>query len=138
MYTDKVADFKKPGLLATKIHALLHAADYLDVPDLRQLCVNELHKRLALENAVTTLKLAHALSCAPLLDTTLRYIAAHTPAVMRMPEGAALMLEPGLQQAVLNTMASGEPPAKVPEPPAPQAGASPLPPGNADDAAVAN
>ena len=121
MYTDAVAKLETPDFPLSEIQALLHAADYLDVPRLREICAAELHKRLAPDTAVATLKLAHSLSCAPLLDATLRYIAAKAPAVMRAPGWAALMLEPGLMQAVLSTIATGEPPAKVAEPPAPQA-----------------
>ena len=129
MYTDVVPGCEMPGLSVSEFHALLHAADYLDVPDLREVCHAEVHKRLAPENAVATLKMAHALSCAPLLDATLRYIAANAPAVMRAPGWAELMLEPGLLQAAMSTMANGEPPSVVAEPPAaPQASAAPPPP----------
>ena len=117
MYTDAVPEFETPGLSVDKVHALLHAADYLDVPGLREICVAELHKRLAPDNAVATLKLAHALSCTPLLDATLRYIAANAPAVMCAPGWAELMLEPGLLHAAMSTMATGEPPSVVSQPP---------------------
>ena len=116
MYTDAVPDLEMPGFLVSSIYALLHAADYLDVPRLRAVCAAELRKRLAPGNAVATLKLAHAMTCTPLLDATLRYIAANAPAVMRAPGWAELSLEPGLMQAVVSTMATGKPPAKVPEP----------------------
>ena len=86
MYTDVVPELETPGLSANEMHALLHAADYMDVPGLRLLCVSELHKRLAPDNAAATLQLAHALSCTPLLDATLRFIAANAPAVMRAPD----------------------------------------------------
>ena len=134
MYTDAVPEFQTPdpetpGLSVNEIHALLHAADYLDVPGLREICVAELHTRLAPENAVATLKLAHALSCTPLLDATLRYIAENAPAVMRAPGWAELSQEPGLTQAVISTMATGEPPSKIIEPPAVQKpSAAPPPP----------
>ena len=116
MYADAVPELKTPGLPVGQIHALLHAADYLDVSGLHDICVAELHKRLAPENAVATLKIAHALSCMPLLDATLRFTAANLSTVMRTPGWAELSLEPDLMQAVVSTMATGEPPAKVPEP----------------------
>ena len=135
MYTDAVADIDKPDFSVSEIYALLHAADYLSVSGLREICVAELHKRLMPDTAVSTLKLAHALSCVPLLDATLRFIAANAPAVMRTPDWAELMLEPGLLQAAMSTMATGEPPSKIPEPPAPQPSAAPPP--SADNANAA-
>ena len=113
MYTDAVPDLDFPDFPLGQIHALLHAADYLDVPALREICIAELQMRLAPENAVATLKLAHALSCMLLLDASMRYIAANLSAVMRTPGWAELSLEPGLMQAVVSTVATGEPPVKV-------------------------
>ena len=86
--------------------------------------------------AVSTLKLAHALSCTPLLDATLRFIAANAPAVMRAPGWSELMLEPGLLQAAMSTIATGEPPSVIAEPPAAlQASAPPPPPADTGTAA---
>ena len=114
MYTDALPDFEGPPAMVTAdLHALLHAADYLDVQRLRTGCAAELHKRLAADNAVDTLKLAHALSCGPLLDAALRFIAANAPVVMRTPSWVELDHEPGLKDAVLATLATGEPPAAI-------------------------
>ena len=120
MYTDAVPELEARGLPLRAVRALLHAADYFDVPRLRELCAAELHVRLAPANAVATLKLAHALSCAPLLDATLRFIAANAAAVMSAPGWAELAHEVGLLQAVLSTMATGEPPQRIREPPPPR------------------
>jgi hypothetical protein len=111
MYTDELPQLE--GLPLTEVHALLHAADFLDISRLREICAAELHKRLAPDNAVATLKLAHAVSCAPLLDTALRYIAANAPAVMCAPDWAELSQKQALLQAVLATMATGEPPVLI-------------------------
>jgi len=113
MYHDVLPAAADAPLSTADLQALLHAADYLDVARLRQLCAAELHTRLAPDNAVETLKLAHAVSCAPLLDAALRYIAANAPAVMRAPGWAELAHEVELMQAVLSTMATGEPPVKI-------------------------
>ena len=132
----KVSDSEESGLSASEVHALLHAADYLNVQRLREICVAELHKRLVPDTAVSTLRLAHALSCTPLLDATLRYIAGNAQAVMRAPSWAELMLEPGLLQAAMSTMATGEPPSVIAEPPAAlQASAPPPPPADTGKAA---
>jgi hypothetical protein len=104
----------------SKLHDLLHAADYLDVPRLRELCAAELHTRLAPDNAVATLKLAHALSCRPLLEASMRFIAADASAVMRAPGWAELSQEQELMQAVFSTIATGEPPVRACKP-APEA-----------------
>lgn len=116
MYHDVLPAAADAPLSTSDLHALLHAADYLDVPRLRQLCAAELHTRLAPDNAVATLKLAHALSCGSLLDAALRFIAANAPAVMRAPGWAELAHEVSLMQAVLSTMATGEPPVMIAEP----------------------
>ena len=134
MYTD-VVDYDVEDLSTSEIHALLHAADYLDVPHVLNACIAALRKRLAPDTAVATLKLAHALTCTPLLNATLQYIAVNAPAVMSVPSWAELMLEPGLLQAVLSTLATGEPPSKISEPPAPQPSAAPLPPAGSSKAA---
>ena len=113
LYSDAAPQFDAPELSLGAVHALLHAADYLDVPRLRQMCAAELHARLAPDNAVATLKLAHALSCTELAAVALRYIAANARAVMRAPGWAELAQEEGLKDAVLSTLATGEPPAVV-------------------------
>jgi hypothetical protein len=113
-------DLDGSPLSIAELHALLHAADYLDVRRLRELCAAELHARRAPDNAVATLKLAHALTCRPLLEASMRFIAADASAVMRAPGWAELSREHELMQAVFSTIATGEPPVHVRRP-APEA-----------------
>ena len=100
-------------LCLADVRDLLHAADLLDVPRLRESCAGELHRRLAPDNAAATLMLAERMSCAALKDAALRYIAANATAVMATPSWAELMQQPALLQAVVSTIATGEPPVKV-------------------------
>lgn len=114
MYTDALPEGEgapAAPLTVQQLHALFHAADYLDVPRLRAFCAAELHRRLRPSHAVATLQVAHALSCAPLVDAALRFIAANAPAVMRAPGWALVTQNAGLMEAIMSTMATGEPPA---------------------------
>lgn len=116
IYNDLPPGDLKIALSVAELHDLLYAADYLDVRRLRELCAAELHKCLAPDNAVATLKVAHALSCRPLLEASLRFIAANSAAVMRAPGWAELSDDKELMQAVFSTMATGEPPVRAREP----------------------
>ena len=117
IYSDLPPGLRESSPLSVaELHDVLHAADYLDVRRLRELCAAELHARLAPDNAVATLKVAHALSCRPLFEAALRFIAANSAAVMREPGWAELSREHELMQAVFSTMATGEPPVKTREP----------------------
>ena len=102
----------KNPLNIADVRDLLHAADLLDVPRLRETCAAELHKRLTVDDAVATLILAQSLSCTSLVEAALRFIAANASAVMRTPGWAELIQQPALLQTVVSTIATGEPPAK--------------------------
>jgi hypothetical protein len=88
--------------------AQLAAADYLNVPRLREVCLARLHLTLAPDNAVAALRLAHMLSCEALRDAALRFIAANAHTVMRSADWSSL--PPGLAADVMHTVAVGEPP----------------------------
>ena len=60
------------------------------------------------------LQLAHVLSFLRLKDAALRFIASDAHAVMRSPSWAELMQDQTLLQAVISTLATGEPPAITP------------------------
>jgi hypothetical protein len=103
LYTDDEPDSDVAGM-----RTLLAAADYLDVPRLREVCLACLHAALAPDNAVATLAVATTLACASLLrDAALRYIAANVQAVMSADWSS---LSPELTADVLHTLATGEPP----------------------------
>lgn len=117
MYTDSFPDFATSPLSDAEISALLQSSDYLGVEHLKVFCMAELQKRLTVDNAVATLQLAHALLCLPLKDAVLRFIAADAHAVMRSPSWAELAQDQALLQAVMTTLATGEPPKVIiPEP----------------------
>ena len=111
---------------------LLRAADYLDLPRLRDVMQAQLHSALAPDNAVATLQVAVQLSCHALRDATLRYIAANAQAVVRTPDWATL--PPQLVADVMHTITVGEPPAAADEVPAAAASAVPVEAGAAGGA----
>ena len=116
-YTDSFPDLATSPLGDAEISALLQSSDYLGIERLKIFCLAQLQKRLTVENAVATLQLAHSLSCLALKDAALRFIASDAHAVMRTPSWGELMRDQALLQAVMTTLATGEPPKVItPEP----------------------
>ena len=120
----EVLDFMYDGDLDFVSHEeaqhLLHAADYFGVARLRDLCESILHSGLTAANVVPTLLVAHQCSSSDLCSTALRFIAAHSAAVMLTSDWRVLMAHQVLGPAAVHTMAHGEPPTLV----APHAGGS--------------
>jgi len=93
---------------------MLHAADFYGVEPLRSLCSTELCKSLSAANVLTTLMLAHQNSCPELRSYALRFAAANASAVLVSSEWSELKLKHAeLSDAVVHTMAHGEPPATI-------------------------
>jgi len=93
---------------------MLHAADFYGVEPLRSLCSASLRKSLSPANVLTTLTLAHQSSCPVLRSYALRFLAAKAVAVLLTPEWTELTRKhPELSDAVVHTMAHGEPPTAI-------------------------
>ena len=93
---------------------MLHAADFYGVEPLRSLCSTELCKSLSAANVLTTLMLAHQNSCPELRSYALRFAAANASAVLVSAEWSELKRKHAeLSDAVVHTMAHGEPPATI-------------------------
>ena len=102
---------------------MLHAADFYDVEPLRRLCEVELCNVLDTENVLNTLALAHQHSCPELRSYALRFAAVNAPAVLQLAEWSDFKRKhPELSDAVMHTMAHGEPPVAIAGALAPAAG----------------
>jgi speckle-type POZ protein len=90
---------------------LLHAADHYDVPCLFAVCERTLSDALTIDNAATTLTLADQQSATALKHAALRFVAAHTLAVMATPGWTYLAsARPLLMGEALHTVVAGAPP----------------------------
>jgi speckle-type POZ protein len=91
---------------------LLLAAEHYGVPRLRAIAECALQKGLTPQNAIAALTFAHRGGFHELRSAALRFVAAHMRDVLATPLWSKLCAEqPALIEAVLHTVAHGEPPA---------------------------
>jgi hypothetical protein len=109
LYTDELTPQNHEEALQ-----LLTAAEHYGVPRLRAITECVLQNGLTPQNVITTLSMAHRGSFHDLRAAALRFVVARMHDVMATPQWSELRAEqPALIEAVLHTVAHGEPPAPV-------------------------